>query len=209
MNDRNKHKVTGQMNHQTTDPKANTTVFLFFPTANFLKAILASRTNGTFGFARNTSRPFAKQKEPFFFANARTISMRIIKTLILLFISQIAFKQFNETIRTGRPGQATGAFTVGKNILQFQQGLDYYSFADTKFPPRGFVSNNVVRFGILETVELSALIDYQYENTKFDTNSVSLSGLSNLHFGFRLHINDKKELIPTTGFQMRLKIPKV
>ena len=69
MNDRNKHKVTGQMNHQTADPKANASVFLFFPNAHFLKTILASRTNGTFGFARHTSRPFAKPKEPFF-ANA-------------------------------------------------------------------------------------------------------------------------------------------
>ena len=66
MNDRNKHKVTGQMNHQTADPKANASVFLFFPTAHFLKTILASRTNGTFGFARHTSRSFAKPKEPFF-----------------------------------------------------------------------------------------------------------------------------------------------
>jgi len=66
MNDRNKHKqVTGQMNHQTADPKANASVFLFFPTAHFLKTILANRTNGTFGFARHTSRPFAKPKEPF------------------------------------------------------------------------------------------------------------------------------------------------
>ena len=69
MNDRNKHKVTGQMNYQTADPKANASVFLFFPTAHFFKTILASRTNGTFGFARHTSRPFAKPKEPFF-ANA-------------------------------------------------------------------------------------------------------------------------------------------
>lgn len=46
-------------------------VFYFFPTAHFLKTILASRTNGTFGFARHTSRPFAKPKEPFF-ANAPT-----------------------------------------------------------------------------------------------------------------------------------------
>ena len=59
------------MNHQTADPKANASVFLFFPTAHFLKTILASRTNGTFGFARHTSRPFAKPKEPFF-ANAPT-----------------------------------------------------------------------------------------------------------------------------------------
>jgi hypothetical protein len=46
-------------------------VFYFFPTAHFLKTILASRTNGTFGFTRHKSRPFAKPKEPFF-ANAPT-----------------------------------------------------------------------------------------------------------------------------------------
>ncbi len=34
MNDRNKHKrVTGQMNHQTADPKAYASVFLFFSSA--------------------------------------------------------------------------------------------------------------------------------------------------------------------------------
>jgi hypothetical protein len=65
MNDRNKHKVTGQINHQTADPKANASVFLFFPTAHFLKTILASRTNGTFGFARHTSRPSQNQKSHF------------------------------------------------------------------------------------------------------------------------------------------------
>ena len=83
MNDRNKHKVTGQMNHQTADPKANASVFLFFPTAHFLKTILASRTNGTFGFARHTSRPFAKPKEPFF-ANAPKDRLTIIQTVFIL-----------------------------------------------------------------------------------------------------------------------------
>lgn len=53
------------MNHQTADPKANDSVFLFFSTAHFLKTILANRPNGTFGFARHTSLPFAKPKEPF------------------------------------------------------------------------------------------------------------------------------------------------
>jgi hypothetical protein len=70
MNDIIKNKqVTGQMNHQTADPKVKASVFLFFPTANFLETILASRTNGTFGFARQTIQAFAKPKEPFF-ANA-------------------------------------------------------------------------------------------------------------------------------------------
>lgn len=33
---------------------------------HFLKFLLASRTNGTFGFARHTSQPFANPKEPFY-----------------------------------------------------------------------------------------------------------------------------------------------
>ncbi|MDF1674421.1 MAG: transporter [Vicingaceae bacterium] len=135
--------------------------------------------------------------------------MKLFKTLILFFVSQTTLAQFHETIRTSRPGQAIEPFTVGKDILQFQQGLDYYSLADTKYPPHSFISNNVIRYGIIENIELSTLIDYQFEQTKFDTNSTYLSGLSNLHFGFRIHINDQKGWIPTTGFQVRLKVPKI
>ena len=40
--------------------------FLFSPPHIFLIQFLASRTNGTFGFARHSSRPFAKPKEPLF-----------------------------------------------------------------------------------------------------------------------------------------------
>lgn len=47
--------------------------------SHFLKFLLASRTNGTFGFARHTSQHFAKPKEPFF-CNALTI----IRILYLL-----------------------------------------------------------------------------------------------------------------------------
>jgi hypothetical protein len=69
MNDRNKHKVTGQMNHQTADPKANASVFLFLPTAHFLKTILACRINGTFAKHNQLTRNQSFAKEPFF-ANA-------------------------------------------------------------------------------------------------------------------------------------------
>jgi hypothetical protein len=73
MNEIIKHnQVIGQMNHKTADPKANASVFLFFFTTHFFKTILASRTNGTFGFARQTNHPLAKPKEPFF-ATAPTI----------------------------------------------------------------------------------------------------------------------------------------
>lgn len=134
--------------------------------------------------------------------------MKYLPTFFLLILSNFCFGQFNETIRTGRPGQAIGAFTVGKNVLQFQQGLDYYSTAETNLP-QGFIFNNVVRYGISETVELSALVDYQYEDSGVDTAATTLKGISNLHFGFRVHLNDQKEWLPATGFQMRLKMPDV
>jgi hypothetical protein len=45
MNDRMKQKIrTEKVNNQTADPKANASVFLFFPTAHFLKTILANRS---------------------------------------------------------------------------------------------------------------------------------------------------------------------
>jgi hypothetical protein len=67
MNDRNKHKqVTGQMNHQIADPKAKASVFLFFSTTHFLKTILASRTSGTFDFARLTKPTLRQNPENHF-----------------------------------------------------------------------------------------------------------------------------------------------
>ena len=67
MNDSNKHKVTGQINYQIADPKANASVFIFFSNAHFLKTILTSRTSGTFGFApTHKADASAKPKEPLF-----------------------------------------------------------------------------------------------------------------------------------------------
>ena len=70
--------ATKKVNIQKYCQKANASVFLFFPTSHFLKTILASRTNGTFGFAQHTSRPFAKPKEPFFANAPKTINWIIL-----------------------------------------------------------------------------------------------------------------------------------
>ena len=73
-----KQKIrTEKVNIQPADPKANASVFLFLLTAHFLKTILVSRTNGTFGFAHHTSRPFAKPKETFF-----AYSLKIIVNIV-------------------------------------------------------------------------------------------------------------------------------
>lgn len=54
-----------RQNGMTADHTNRPDKVLFFADTHFFKTILASRTNGTFGFARHTSQPFAKPKEPF------------------------------------------------------------------------------------------------------------------------------------------------
>ncbi|MCO6463861.1 MAG: hypothetical protein J5I52_06895 [Saprospiraceae bacterium] len=47
--------------------------------SHLFKFLLANRTNGTFGFARHTSRPLAKPKEPFFaYAPTRILTLKTI-----------------------------------------------------------------------------------------------------------------------------------
>ncbi|MGM1054388.1 MAG: hypothetical protein ACQEWG_00725 [Bacteroidota bacterium] len=52
-------------------------------------------------------------------------------------------------------------------------------------------------------------MDYQYEDSRVDTAAITLMGVSNLHFGFRVYLNDQKEWLPAIGFQMRLKLPNI
>jgi hypothetical protein len=85
MNDRIKHKqVTRKTNHQTAEPKANASVFLFFPTPHFLKTILACRTSGTFGFAPTHKADPSQNQKSHFFPTAKEHLSRLIHTLRLM-----------------------------------------------------------------------------------------------------------------------------
>lgn len=135
----------------------------------------------------------------------KTINLNRKKVLCILvygFFFQLAQAQYSETIRTGRPGQSIGAFTVGKNILQFQQGVD---FAESRheFTQKSFVFDNVIRFGITENIELSGLVDYTSSKEKH--SNYSTEGISDFHLGFRAHLLDQRKAIPNIAFQMRMK----
>ena len=131
----------------------------------------------------------------------------IIFTLLISF--QTAFGQYNETIRSGRPGQSIGPFTVGKGILQIQSGVDFFGFEnkDLGSSGNGFVHNTVVRYGIFERLEISGLFDYKNEKSKTNGSEVDLSGLSAFDLGGRYEFFEGKGAIPTIGFQMRVRLP--
>jgi len=65
----NNEILTRQESRHTSRPN----VFYFLPTANFLKTILASHTNGTFDFApTHEAYASAKSKEPFYITHNQT-----------------------------------------------------------------------------------------------------------------------------------------
>jgi hypothetical protein len=134
--------------------------------------------------------------------------MKKVLTLLHILLLPQLNAQYNKTIRTGRPGQAIGPYTVGKNILQFQQGLEYdnNNINQTNY---SYVTNQVMRFGITETIELGVLLDYRSDTHSLNDTLYSSKGLSVVQVGFRVHLSDQKGILPTSGFQARLKMPDV
>ncbi len=134
-----------------------------------------------------------------------------MKKLLLVLISILPLTriaaQFNETIRTGRPGQAIGAFTVGTGIFQLQSGFDYFGSKNNGIKNTGFLNNTVLRYGLTEPFEISALLEYKTETLTQNDSKNTYRGLSAVDVGMRYHIYTGKGLIPNVGFQIRMRLP--
>ena len=124
-------------------------------------------------------------------------------------LSANASAQYYETIRSGRPGQSIGPFTVGKSILQVQSGLDVPGFNNNSnnSDGSGFVSNTVIRYGFAERWEASALIDYASNKIDNNGSETKLDGLAALDVGGRYHVYSGHGLVPNIGFQLRFRLP--
>lgn len=127
---------------------------------------------------------------------------------VLIFSTQITFAQFNETIRTGRPGQAIGPFAVGRGVFQIQTG---YQFGQTQQHPASQNTHSystVFRLGLTEVFEVNTAVDI--EQNRFINQERQLThhygGVSNWAMGFRYHIFDGKGLIPSVGLQTSIKL---
>lgn len=113
-------------------------------------------------------------------------------TILLLFISSIAVAQYSETISSGRPGQAIGSTSVGKNVFQIQAGVDFLEKSNV------FTPNSFFRYGISEKVEINSGIAYSFADG-FD----ELSGFT---VGTRINLYDKDDL-PSMGLQLSFGLP--
>ncbi len=134
--------------------------------------------------------------------------MQKILSLILILFSLTLSAQYGETIRTGRPGQAIGCFTTGKNVLQFQPGITFdrakLPFDDgTELTTTGISPILITRYGVTETFELSAVLGYASFKEKYNGDEETRSGINNTQFGMRVNLS--QGAIPVC-FQYRLKL---
>jgi len=129
--------------------------------------------------------------------------------LILLLFSCISISsiaQKAESIRSSRPGQAIEAFTVGKRVGQVQAGFAYtwWDVGAFSYGENGY--ETVLRYGILEKLELNALLNV---TTLGVGDRLSATGLSSFHVGAKYNVYEGEGLIPSVGAQFRLKLPAV
>lgn len=126
------------------------------------------------------------------------------------------FAQYNETIRTGRPGEAIGPFAVGARVFQIQAGLgilDYklYGNSPESTPPSengtAFLIGSVFRMGLTEHFEVNMGLAFQDGSQTVGTSTSDRNGMNAFAFGIRYNIYVGKGWIPSVGFQVNVGMP--
>ena len=140
-------------------------------------------------------------------------STQIILFLFFVLLSLDLQAQFQDNIASGRPGNANGAFSVGKGVYQVQFGQNFIQSSNTAseaykdaYPKERMISGPDVlfRIGLTEQSELRLGGLYSFsDQIKYDNENVNqdLSGLSAIVLGIRSTLFMQKGVLPTTAIQ--------
>lgn len=133
-----------------------------------------------------------------------------VTLLLLLLQTGTSFGQYGETIRSGRPGQSIGPFTVGARVFQVQSGVEPSGFDQSKTSMASgqtLAGVGVVRLGITEQFEVGMGAVYQWDEAVVNGLDSSYNGLSAYSLRMRSNIYIGKGLIPTIGWQLNMNLP--
>lgn len=136
----------------------------------------------------------------------------IKKTILaLILLPVMGYAQYGESIRTARPGQAIGAFTLGKNVFQLQNGYNITYLEKVNGSIDGlnevFNQNTVLRLGLTEHFEISGVINWSTTYQEIGNSSVSVGGVTGTQIGVRYNFTTNEGIIPTIGLQYRALLP--
>ena len=146
--------------------------------------------------------------------------------LILIFGPFISYGQYTDQINSNRPGASIGAFSVGKNVVQFEGGTELRSYKHRSYNDSKVNANLLflsVRYGLLsEKIELTYDGVYQFDKIENLLINPSIKtkrkGFLNNFLGIKYLVYDpfKKERKvnvyswkANNGFKLRDLIPAV
>lgn len=133
--------------------------------------------------------------------------------LVLIFAgSTMAFAQENNTLEaliTDRPDATESPTAMLKGFLQVETGAFYESFEENNIKNEDFTYNSMlVRYGLLDNLELRLGYDYTDSKTKFNGNEVaSINSFSPMLLGFKVGIAEEQGAMPEIGFLGHLYLP--
>lgn len=123
----------------------------------------------------------------------RTNSFLIV--LGFLFLSTSAFAQYTEVINSNRPGASISAFSVGKNVLQFEGGMfvEQQNHKKLNTEVEAFGLDYALRFGLFkEQLEISWEGSYQFDTFTINATNPPFSFNRN---GFLSHTIGAKYML--------------
>lgn len=128
--------------------------------------------------------------------------MRYTLFLFLLAMAGSAHSQYAPTIRSGRPGQAIGPYTLGHSVVQIQSGIN--GGRATQGASTNTAFNTVVRVGIWERFELSGVFNWQRENLSVTGGGNTREGVNDTQLGGRINLTANRGWLPAICFQGRV-----
>lgn len=132
--------------------------------------------------------------------------------LCILFLStHFVFGQYAERVRSARPGNTMGVFTVGKGVFQAQQFFRFSNIESTTNRLTRNTLGTLVRLGITERFEVQAVGNLGSNRNRPLDNSIepfTNSGISGLALGARYHLGQPLgENLFRSALQVRVNLP--
>ena len=124
-------------------------------------------------------------------------TMKVYITFFLIVVNCFSINsQYTETINSNRPGLSHGAFSIGKNVLQFELGYKNSNYENSFYNNSKILENKIsytIRYGFLNN-KLEVFLDGSYNENKvtddIKNNNYYNSFLGKQTLGFKFLVFD-------------------
>jgi len=132
--------------------------------------------------------------------------MKHPRTLVIISIIFLNFTAFSQEMETDRPDQTEGSSSVPGGSLQIETGTLFEFFSEEDISARVIaVPTTLLRYGVVKGFELR--LTNQFESFKSQDDSVNISGIGDMEFGFKVEILAKEDINTKIAFLSHVLIP--